>query len=272
MHFLNSAAVLLTAVTWSKSDGVFDLTRSDRLPVTTPKMISGMIGGRKNAIIEPSRTGLVIIDMQNYFLHPGLSPGATKGRAIVNTTVSMVDGFRKAGIKVLWTNWGLDDFDLLTMPPAFLSGFSANGSDLQNETFGSDMGTVDGIPAGRLLMRNQWNSQLYGPLHPLQVEGVDAGTDFYFNKNRLSGMWGAQTPLGLFLQENGITTLFFGGVNTDQCVWGTFLDSYYKGFDVFLVPDISATTSPQYATDMCIYNADGDGFVVNSTTILPAIA
>lgn len=36
--------------------------------------------------------------------------------------------------------------------------------------------------------------------------------------DRLSGLWGAQTPLGLWLQENEITILFFGGVNADQCV------------------------------------------------------
>ena len=36
--------------------------------------------------------------------------------------------------------------------------------------------------------------------------------------DRVSGMWGAQTPLGLWLEENQLTTLFFGGVNSDQCV------------------------------------------------------
>lgn len=93
------------------------------------------------------------------------------------------------------------------------------------------------------------------------VEGLANGTDLYFNKSaplpddktdtcidrrvdRLSGLWGAQTPLGIWLEENQITvsrdsyglrshadktqTLFFGGVNADQCVWGTFLDAYYK--------------------------------------------
>jgi nicotinamidase-related amidase len=39
--------------------------------------------------------------------------------------------------------------------------------------------------------------------------------------DRLSGLWGAQTPLGLYLQENDITTIFFGGVNADQCVVST---------------------------------------------------
>lgn len=97
------------------------------------------------------------------------------------------------------------------------------------------MGTVDGVPAGKKLFRDQWNSQLYGPLNDLKVEGLKAGTDLYFNKSklddqashgddsdvdtdRLSGLWGAQTPLGLWLQENSFTTLLFGGVNTDQCV------------------------------------------------------
>jgi hypothetical protein len=32
----------------------------------------------------------------------------------------------------------------------------------------------------------------------------------------MSGLWGYQTALDLFLQENGITTLLFSGVNSDQ--------------------------------------------------------
>lgn len=243
---------------WSiqANDTVFDLTRSDRMPVTSPKTIP-MSGSRKYATIEPSRSALIIIDMQNFFLHPALSPKATAGRTAVQPTVNMINGFRQAGMKVLWTFWGLENFDLLTIPPSFLSGFSTN--DSASTTFGTDMGMVPGtnISAGRKLWRGSWNAQPWGPLYPLQVEGVAAGTDFYFNKNRLSGLWGAQTPLGLYLQENEITTLFFGGVNADQCVWGTFLDAYYKGFDVVYVEDISATTSPEYATQMVKYNADG---------------
>lgn len=32
----------------------------------------------------------------------------------------------------------------------------------------------------------------------------------------MSGIWGSQTALDLYLQEQGITTLFFAGVNADQ--------------------------------------------------------
>ena len=53
-------------------------------------------------------------------------------------------------------------------------------------TFGSDMGIVPGtnISAGEKLMRGAWNARPYGPLYDLQVDGVKAGTDFYFNKSK----------------------------------------------------------------------------------------
>ena len=33
---------------------------------------------------------------------------------------------------------------------------------------------------------------------------------------RMSGLWGPQSALDLYLQEEGITTLLFAGVNADQ--------------------------------------------------------
>ena len=53
--------------------------------------------------------------------------------------------------------------------------------------------------------------------------------------------------------------------------WGFWRLTWNIGFDVVYVEDISATTSPDYATQMVLYNAEGDGFVSNSTMILPAL-
>ncbi|OAL39174.1 hypothetical protein AYO20_01492 [Fonsecaea nubica] len=259
---------------WKKlPNGTFDLTRSDRSPVTSPKVLP-MMGDRASIKIEPNRTGLVIIDMQNFFLHPDLSPGAKNGRGAVQPTVNMINGFRKHDMKILWVNWGLTEYDLLTIPPSFKSSFSG-GSDLANDTFGSDMGTIKEngttIEVGRLLMRGSWNAEPYGVLGTMKDEGVAAGTDLVFNKNRLSGLWGPQTPFGLWLQENEVSTLFFGGVNADQCVWSTLVDAFFKGYDVIYVDDLSQTTSPPFAQQMCRYNADGYGFVANSTAVLKAL-
>jgi hypothetical protein len=84
------------------------------------------------------------------------------------------------------------------MPSAFLRGFGPTPDSkpsrpskfailqltyFAKETFGSDMGVIDGTEWGRLLMRDQFNSQPWGPLQALQVEGVKQGTDLYFNKS-----------------------------------------------------------------------------------------
>jgi nicotinamidase-related amidase len=82
-----------------------------------------MSGSRKSAIIEPSRSALVIIDMQNFFLHPEMNSRATGGRKAVQPTLDMIAAFRKKGMPVLWTNWGLDEYDLREIPPSFLDGF-----------------------------------------------------------------------------------------------------------------------------------------------------
>ncbi|KAF5341485.1 hypothetical protein D9758_013937 [Tetrapyrgos nigripes] len=267
---------------WTKLDGGgWDLTRGVTANAITLPVPRGPI------TIQPNTTALVIIDMQNYFLHPSLG-GDPLGRAIVPTTINAIHAFRAAGMPVLWTNWGLTEFDLIRMPPAFLKGFSSDGTS--KTTFGSDMGRIVvpqsnpsisasastpgpnmTVEVGRLLMRGSWNAQPWGDLLTEQVQGVANGTDFYFNKNRLSGMWGPSTPMQQWLEDHSMTTIFFGGVNIDQCVWGTLLDSYYKGYDVILLDDISATTSPRAATQMVDFNAALNGWRANTTDILEAL-
>ncbi|KAH8751688.1 isochorismatase hydrolase [Diaporthe sp. PMI_573] len=266
---------------WKVLDnGTVDLTRADVMGVTAPRVVP-MRGSRPAVLIEPNRTVLCIIDMQNTFLHPALNPSASAGRAAAaDPAVDMIRAFRGVGMKVTWVNWGLTRYDLLTMPPAFKAGFTTNKSDLADQSFGSDMDIVpldaygngtQTVDAGPMLMRGAWNARPWGVLGPMMDEGLAAGTDLLFNKNRLSGLWGPQTPFGIWLQENDITTIFFGGVNADQCVWSTLVDAYFKGYDTVYVDDISATISPPYATQMTRYNADGYGFLGNSSDIVAAL-
>ncbi|TFK46749.1 Isochorismatase hydrolase [Heliocybe sulcata] len=254
---------------WVKNGSTFDLTRGSAGRAIGIQTSSK---GNSTIVVDPAKSAMVIVDMQNFFLHPELAPGADAGRATVAPTVETVLALREAGVKILWVQWGLTQWDILTMPPSFLYGFASN--DLPNSTFGSDMGPIaNGTEAGPLLMRGAWNAQAYGALWALQQEGLAKGTDFFFNKNRLSGMAGrAETPLSIFLEDQSLTTLFFSGVNIDQCVWGTLLDAYYRGYDVILVQDMSATTSPEYATQMVLYNGAGDGWITNSSDILAGLA
>lgn len=231
------------------SNGTVDLTRGETMPISSPKVVPMAKSASNPAIIvEPRRTVLALVDYQNLFLHPSLSPKAEAGRAAASgPAVDMIKAFRGSGMTVAWVNWGLTEYDLSMMPPAFMAGFSG-GTMRPDKSFGSEMGMIKDSPsnsnsngtagknnstnmvdAGRMLMRDTWNARPWGVLGPMMDEGLAAGTDMLFHKNRLSGLWGAQTPFGLWLQENQITTIFFGGVNADQCVWSTLVDAYFKG-------------------------------------------
>jgi len=88
----------------------------------------------------------------------------------------------------------------------------------------------------------------------------------------MSGLWGYQTALDLFLAENGITTLLFAGVNTDQCVLGTLVDAYFRGYDCIVLEDGTATTSPEGGFENVIYNAGNSyGFVTDTKRVIEAV-
>ena len=94
--------------------------------------------------------------------------------------------------------------------------------------------------------------------------------DIRVDKYRMSGFW--DTPLDSILRNLGKTTLFFGGVNADQCVMATLQDANFLGYDCILVEDCTATTSPEYCWQATLYNVKQCfGFVTNSQAILKAI-
>jgi nicotinamidase-related amidase len=120
---------------------------------------------------------------------------------------------------------------------------------------GSDLGGTK----GRCLFAGSWNAAIYPPLaaHSLPF-------DIYCSKNRMSGIWNEEQPLYKALKGHGIETLLFGGVNTDQCVLGTFVDAYNKGWNCVLVDDCCGTTTVG-GRETTVWNAARSyGFVVNS--------
>lgn len=93
---------------------------------------------------------------------------------------------------------------------------------------------------GRVLMQHEWNSQLYEPLR----EVANRTVDLFINKNRVSGLWSDDKMFSQILEKDKRQTLLFAGVNTNQCVLGTLLDAYYRGYDCILIEDCCATNTP----------------------------
>ncbi|CAK1365236.1 hypothetical protein CB0940_08840 [Cercospora beticola] len=246
--------------------------------------------------IDPAKSALIIIDMQNYFLSPALGRSKGGGHAAAEQLIEhAIPAARKHGIRVVWVNWGLTEQEVDELPPAVKRafGFEATVDSSGKEKFegidvsfgvdkhgvkgsrrhkgvGSDIGPVKDpetgkdFEGGRVLMRDSWNAALFSPLDQVYEEGrqLEKLPDVWIHKNRMSAMWGVDTALEKFLKQEGIRTLFFTGVNTDQCVGGTLTDCFSKGYDVILLTDGAATTSPDYAQNCYDFNAKNTyGFV-----------
>ncbi|KAK5743140.1 hypothetical protein LTR17_002901 [Elasticomyces elasticus] len=292
----------------------FDLTHPSKpsSPAVTPNVT---IKTTTTPItVDPAKSALVIIDMQNFFLSPAFGRTKGAGHAALDQLVQhAIPAARKAGIRVIWLNWGLTEEEIENMPPAVTRAFGFDVVDdlegvLDGHVFkvkgggsavdkhggldhkgghtvledgkkgrkykglGSECGVVEDpetgkeIDAGKLLTRDAWNSALMMPLDKMYEEGakLESRPDVWQHKNRMSGMSGARTECEDFLEKEGIRTLFFTGVNTDQCVGGTLTDSFSKGYDCILLRDGSGTTSPEYAQQCFDFNA-GNTFGFNTT-------
>lgn len=294
----------------SSSPPTFDLTRPSppHFPLPLPSSSIRLSTSTTPVIISPSKTALVIIDMQNFFLSVclGRSPEAAGNKAARCLLETGIPAARKAGIRVIWLNWGLTDKDIEDMPPSTRRafGFEAalereavdrkqpaidahgvnqavaeqileekshlSGNEKLTESgkpariykgLGSEIGPVeleDGstVDGGKLLMRDTWNAGLPPALDAAYRQGrsLQQNPDVWIHKNRMSGLWGGSSPCTDFLQREGITTLLFSGVNTDQCVGGSLQDAFTKGWDCILLKDGCGTTSPEFAKECVEFN------------------
>lgn len=260
--------------------------------------------------VDPKKTALVVIDMQNFFLSPSLGRrNDSKGlKAATKLAQHAIPAARKAGIRIIWLNWGLTDQDIENMPPATLRAFgfetvpadqdlrsgdkqvaiddhginqgapeiakipkTESGKDARiYKGLGTQIGqitTEDGqsVEAGRLLVRDQWNTALPPKLDKEYQTGLNANPpDVWIHKNRMSGLWGNSTPCTEYLGKQGIRTLLFSGVNTDQYVGGSLQDAFSKGWDCILLSDGAGTTSPGSSQESIEFNcAKTWGFVMS---------
>ncbi|MCJ1332135.1 hypothetical protein MMC10_008827 [Thelotrema lepadinum] len=262
-----------------RADGSMDLTHpaSPGDPLIYPRIALKTSKAHVPITIDPAKTALVVVDLQNYFLSPELGrPKESVGLAIVDRLVDYaIPACRKAGIPIVWLSWGLTDKDLDSMPPAIVKGFAADtnfSGPRRVHGLGSPIGPVElsngeEVDGGRVLMQRQWNSEVYAPLKGL----IDRKQDLEVYKNRLSGFWGG-TGIEEKLAERGIRMLLFAGANLDQCVALSLQDAFSKGWDCLLLSDACATTSPEFARRGIEFNCEeGWGFMLTCDQLLSGV-
>ncbi|OAQ67332.1 isochorismatase family protein [Pochonia chlamydosporia 170] len=265
---------------WSKEEG-FDLTHP---PTPESEPVQGRMRlqcALTPVVIDPAKTALLVIDLQNYDLSKALG---NHNQAVFDAEDTVLNyaipAARKSGIQIIYVTTGYSDQDLLEMDPAVFrtfnfepvvdspnwaelppgEGYSNKGQYRNKKGIGDPIGEIeleDGtkIDAGRILVRGTWNSWLHDPLAAAYEESQSMELpDIHFYKNRSSGMCERMTALTDYLNEKNLRTLLFTGINIDQCVMGTLQDAYLKGFDTILLKDGCATDSQKYAQMSCEFN------------------
>jgi nicotinamidase-related amidase len=243
------------ATAWRVSQTTVDMTRPAR-----PARPLAIRAEPQSITIDLARTAMIVIDMQNDFCSPKgwlahIGVDVTPARRPIQPLNGLLPGLRKAGVPVIWVNWG-NRPDRLNLSPSLLHVYKPTGRGI---------GLGDPLPGSRapVLQKGSWAAAI---VNGLKVAPLDIHVDKY----RMSGFW--DTALDSILRNLGVTTLLFGGVNADQCVLCTLQDANFLGYDCVMVSDCTATTSPGYCWDSTVYNVKQCfGFVAASQSIRSAL-
>jgi nicotinamidase-related amidase len=153
-------------------------------------------------------------------------------------SISHVDEADLHVFEVIWLNWGLAEHDMTTMPGGVQRGFMKDTIASTTAEIRPWVGLGAELPEnrGRCLFADTWNADIYPPLKK-HVQP----SDIHCAKNRMSGLWNTEQPLWKVLEKEEKTTILYAGVNTDQCVLGTFVDGYNAGWNSVLIDDCCGT-------------------------------
>jgi len=239
--------------------GPIDLRRPEQRELAPRPVPLG--ASPRDVILDLSRTAAIIVDLQNDFCaEQGWLASIGVDVSVLAEAVALSDTLaaaaRAAGVPVIWLNWG-NRPDQANLPPGVAHVYDPDGT-------GAGIGSVLPASGAAVLTKDSWGAALTAPLHA--QDG-----DILVDKYRMSGFW--DTELDSVLRNLRVDTLLFAGVNSDQCVYATLIDAACLGYDVVLLTDASATTSPAYCHEATVYNTrQCFGFTSTTPQLLAALA
>jgi nicotinamidase-related amidase len=161
--------------------------------------------------INPTKTAMIVVDMQNDFVAAGAPIEAPAARAMVPKLTQALEICRGAGIRVIYTAH-------------------------VHRRDGCDMGLFDDIHppiADRVaLVDGSPGADIYPELAPAPGEHV-------IKKHRYSAFFG--TDLDIILREWGIDTVIISGTTTENCCHATARDAMFRNYQVVFLSDATAT-------------------------------
>jgi len=174
--------------------------------------------------LDPGRTGLLVIDMQNAFCHPEGTLGISgvnvePAAAVIPTVAELVGACRRVGVPVLWSR-----------QVHFAADAGRARKRLPSHT--QKRARVSALAGSR-------DAQLVDELAPLADD-----PSFVFTKHRFGCFY--ETRLEAMLRMLGTEALLVCGVTANACVETTIREAYLRDYDVVAVTDCIAAVRPQW--------------------------
>jgi nicotinamidase-related amidase len=209
------------------------------------EIITTLLGGKTMATIEelqakklarinevhrfiPSRTALLIIDMQRSFMDPEASLGVSQAWDIVPEIQKLLDFCRNSGIKIVFTQYiASPEIPSLRVDPF--------GPEHRPAEPGQPTGW--GLPSSNSIIGTEGpeNPEIIEELKPLPGELIIQG----YTLDKFYG-----TPLDLALRSQDIRYLIIVGSMADLCLGSTLFSAATREYRVTAVTDCIATIWP----------------------------
>jgi ureidoacrylate peracid hydrolase len=181
-------------------------------------------------VIEPARTAVIVVDMQNDFgSHGGMMALAgidiSGNRAVIPATGRVLAAARQAGILVIYLKMAFrTDLSDAGVPdaPNWLKHLPLRAGEETTTPHGT---------ASRILVRDTWNTDIVAELQPEPADVV-------LYKRRYSGFY--ETDLDKVLRSRSIKSLIFTGWTTSVCVESTVRDAMFRDYGCLVLKDCTA--------------------------------
>lgn len=182
-------------------------------------------------------TALLLIDLQNSFLHPDGENYYPQSAEVVPHVRRLLDAAREAGRLIVHAaerhRPGLADFERAKLPTHCVDG--------------------------------DWNAEFAEGFGPRE-----GAREILLAKRRMSAFF--QTDLDLLLREQGIGRLVVAGVKTNVCVRATVQDAFSYGYACLVVREATNSNRPHLAAAVLEDVDRYMGWVVSMDQALEALA
>jgi ureidoacrylate peracid hydrolase len=174
-----------------------------------------------DAILAPTRAALLVVDLQNDFVHPeGWAarhhPGGPSLRHVIPPVNRLIRTARAAGVPVAYI---LMEHGAAVDPPNYQARYVTRGME-------TDI----------LCAAGTWGAALDAEVAP------PAADDLSVVRHSYDGF--ANTPLDRLLRERGVETVVATGVVSNLCVQTTVQHAFALGYYVVVAEDGTAATDP----------------------------